>query len=213
MIRKMVLAMTFATACAAQAADQPTAKGDPMKGKLIAEKVCVACHMVDGNGIAATPTQPKLAGQIEDYLLKQLKNFKAADGKPAARNNAIMAGMAAPLSEADMRDAAAWFSAQKLAPAMPKDLNQVAAGQKIWRQGDMKKGIPACAGCHGPAGGGLPALYPRLAGQYPEYIEAQLKGFRQGERINDPERMMQTIAAKMSDAEIKAVAEYAAALR
>lgn len=213
MVQKMLLAMMIATGCAAHASDQPTAKGDPMKGKLVAEKICVACHMVDGNGIAATPTQPKLAGQIGDYLLKQLNNFKSIDGKPAVRNNPIMAGMAAPLTEGDVRDVSAWYSTQKQVPASPKDMNQIAAGQRIWRQGDLKKGIPACAGCHGPAGAGVPAQYPRLAGQFPEYLEAQLKAFRQGERANDPERMMQTIAAKMNDTEIRAVADYAAALR
>ena len=129
------------------------------------------------------------------------------------RNNPIMAGMAAALSDEDMKNVAAWFSSQKQKPAAAKDEKQIALGQKIWRQGDFKKGVPACAGCHGPAGAGLPALYPRLAGQYPEYTETQLKAFRVEERANDPEKMMRMIAGKLSDAEIKAVAEYAAGLR
>ncbi len=124
-----------------------------------------------------------------------------------------MAGMAAPLSDEDMRNVAAWFANQKLTPSAAKDDKQIALGQKIWRQGDFKKGIPACAGCHGPTGAGLPAQYPRLSGQFAEYTETQLKAFRAEERGNDPEKMMRTIAAKLSDVEIKAVSEYAAGLR
>jgi len=89
----------------------------------------------------------------------------------------------------------------------------IAEGQKLWRMGDFEKGVPACAGCHGPAGAGLPAQYPALAGQYAEYTEDQLKKFRAGERGNDPEKMMRMIAAKLSDQQMKAVAEYAAGLR
>lgn len=112
-----------------------------------------------------------------------------------------------------MKNVAAWFASQKLKPATATDESKIALGQKIWRQGDFKKGVPACAGCHGPTGAGLPAQYPRLAGQFAEYTEVQLKSFRLDERANDPEKMMRTIAAKLSDAEIKAVAEYAAGLR
>ena len=173
--------------------------------------MCVACHGADGNSAASA--NPHLAGQVEEYIYKQLKNFKAVDGKPAARNNAIMGGMAAPLSDEDMKNVAAWFASQKLKPATATDESKIALGQKIWRQGDFKKGVPACAGCHGPTGAGLPAQYPRLAGQFAEYTEVQLKSFRLDERANDPEKMMRTIAAKLSDAEIKAVAEYAAGLR
>jgi cytochrome c553 len=90
------------------------------------------------------------AGQVEEYIYKQLKNFKAVDGKPAARSNAIMGGMAAPLSDEDMKNVAAWFASQKLKPATATDESKIALGQKIWRQGDFKKGVPACAGCHGP---------------------------------------------------------------
>ena len=211
MIRTAAMAILFATSFVTHASQEAQAKADPAKGKVIAETVCVACHGADGNSAASA--NPHLAGQVEEYIYKQLKNFKAVDGKPAARNNPIMGGMAAPLSDEDMRNVAAWFSSQKLNPAAAKDEKQIALGQKLWRQGDFKKGIPACAGCHGPAGAGLPAQYPRLAGQFPEYTETQLKAFRVEERANDPEKMMRTIAAKLSDAEIKAVAEYAAGLR
>lgn len=211
MIRTTALAVLLATSFITHASEEAKAKADPAKGKTIAETVCVACHGADGNSQVAA--NPILAGQVEEYLFKQLKNFKAADGKPAVRNNPIMGGMVAALSDDDMRNVAAWFASQKQKPAAAKDEKLIAAGQDLWRKGEFKKGVPACAGCHGPAGAGLPAQYPRLAGQFPEYTDAQLKAFRQGERANDPEKMMRTIAAKLSDAEMKAVAEFAAGLR
>ncbi|AXS79041.1 cytochrome c [Dechloromonas sp. HYN0024] len=211
MIRTAALAILFATSFVTHASEEAHAKADPAKGKAIAESICVACHGADGN--SPTSANPNLAGQVEEYIVKQLKNFKPVGDKPAVRNNPIMAGMAAPLSDDDIKNVAAWFSRQKQKPAAAKDEKQIALGQKIWRQGDFKKGVPACAGCHGPAGAGLPAQYPRLAGQFQEYTEAQLKAFRVEERANDPEKMMRMIAAKLSDAEIKAVAEYAAGLR
>lgn len=211
MIRTAAMAILLATSFMSHAAEEAKSKADPAKGKVIAETVCVACHGADGNSPASA--NPHLAQQGEEYIYKQLKNFKAVDGKPAARANPIMGGMVAALSDDDMRNLAAWFAGQKATPAVAKDESKIALGQKLWRQGDFKKGIPACAGCHGPAGAGLPAQYPRLAGQFPEYTEAQLKSFRTEERNNDPEKMMRMIAAKMSDPEIKAVAEYAAGLR
>ncbi len=211
MIRTAAMAILLATSFLTHASEEAKAKADPAKGKVIAETICVACHGADGNSAASA--NPNLAGQVEEYIYKQLKNFKAADGKPAARNNPIMGGMVAALSDDDMKNVAAWFASQKMKPVAAKDEKQIALGQKIWRQGDFKKGVPACAGCHGPAGAGLPAQYPRLAGQFPEYTEAQLKAFRTEERANDPEKMMRMIAAKLSDVEIKAVSEYAAGLR
>ena len=211
MIRTAAMAILLATSFVTHASEEATAKADPAKGKVIAETVCVACHGADGN--SQVSANPILAGQVEEYIYKQLKNFKPVGDKPAVRNNPIMTGMAAALSDEDMKNVAAWFSSQKQKPAAAKDEKLIAMGQKIWRQGDFKKGVPACAGCHGPAGAGLPAQYPRLAGQYPEYTEAQLKAFRVEERANDPEKMMRMIAAKLSDAEIKAVADYAAGLR
>ncbi|GBG02015.1 cytochrome c [Azospira sp. I13] len=213
MIRTTALALLLAASFTAHANPEAAAKPDPAKGKPIAEGVCGACHGTDGNSLAAA--NPNLAGQVPEYIAKQISNFKpGADGKPALRNNAIMSGMAATLAtEEDVKNVAAYFAEQKLKPQEAKDEKLVAQGQKLWRAGDVKKGIPACAGCHGAAGAGLPAQFPRLAGQWAEYTENQLKQFRSGERGNDPEKMMRTIAAKMSDQEIKAVAEYAAGLR
>lgn len=211
MIRKAALAILFATSFVSNASEPAKAKADPAKGKAIAETICVACHGVDGN--SQTSANPILAAQGKEYLYKQLTNFKAAGDKPAARNNGIMAGMVAGLSDDDMKNVAAWYASQKIKPASAKDESKIAMGQKLWRQGDYAKGVPACAGCHGPSGAGLPAEYPRLAGQFAEYTESQLKAFRLGERANDQAKMMRTIAAKLSDAEIKAVSEYAAGLR
>lgn len=186
-------------------------KPDLAKGESIAKQVCVACHAADGN--SPTPANPKLAGQFADYLYKQLVDFKARDGKKAARDNAIMAGMVAGLSDADMRAVAAHYAAQTLRPAAASDKDLAAQGQKLWRGGVVAKGVAACSGCHGPDGAGIPGRYPRLSGQYPEYLEAQLRLFRDGARGNDPNGMMRGVAARMSDREIKAVAEYAAGLR
>jgi cytochrome c553 len=134
-------------------------------------------------------------------------------GKKAERENPIMGGMAAGLSAEDMHDVAAYYAAQPPKPAAAKHPETLALGRKIWRGGDPAKGVPACAACHGAAGAGLPAQYPRLAGQYPEYVEAQLKAFRAGERRNDANKMMQSIASRMSDPEIRAVADYISGLR
>ncbi|HPT51430.1 MAG TPA: c-type cytochrome [Accumulibacter sp.] len=211
MIRTTALAVLLAASFPAFASEQAKAAVDLAKAKGIAESVCVACHGADGNSPAAA--NPILAGQVPDYLYKQLSNFKAVDGKPAVRANPIMAGMVATLSDEDMRSLAAYFSQQKIKPSVAKDEKLLAEGKALWRKGDFSKQVPACAGCHGPAGGGLPAQYPRLGGQYAEYTVNQLKNFRSHERANDTEKVMQTIAGKLSDAQIGAVAEYAAGLR
>ena len=228
MIRRTALALVFATtslsafaseaakAAPAAPAAAPVAavaapKVDTAKGQLLASTVCVGCHGADGNSML--PMNPNLAGQVPEYLAKQIMDFKSADGKPAARANPIMAGMAMMIPADDVKSVAAWFASQTPKPAAAKDEKLVAAGQKLWRAGNIAKGIPACAGCHGPAGAGLPAQYPRLAGQFAEYTESQLKAFRAGDRANDAEKVMRTIAGKMSDPEMKAVAEYAAGLR
>ncbi len=193
------------------AAHKDAVKADPGKGQVIANQVCVACHAADGNSIA--PANPKLAGQFPEYLHKQLVNFKPQGTKKAARENAVMAGMVANLSPEDMSNLAAYFAAQKLKPAAASDKKLVAVGQKLWRGGNAATGVPACAGCHGPDGAGNPAQYPRLAGQYAEYIEVQLKAFQSGARANDLNGMMRGVAARMTDSEMKAVAQYAAGLR
>jgi cytochrome c553 len=112
-----------------------------------------------------------------------------------------------------MKGLAAFYGGQQLKPAAAADKSLAAAGQRLWRGGNAASGVPACAGCHGPAGAGIPAQYPRIAGQYADYIAAQLKAFKDGARANDPNGMMRGVAARLTDREIRAVAEYAAGLR
>jgi cytochrome c553 len=185
--------------------------GDPAKGRQIANQVCAACHAADGNSTQAV--NPVLAGQHAEYTLKQLQNFKPQDGKPAERPSPIMGGMVATLSPEDMRDLAAYFESQKPKPRAARDAALVRAGQAIYRGGVLAKGVAACTACHGPNGAGVPAQFPRLAGQFPEYVAAQLKAFRAGERANDTNRTMRAVAEKLSDREIAALAEYISGLR
>src|SRR5687768_16391220 len=206
MIRALVCAAGAAAAFGVQA-QAP----DAAKAQNIANQVCAASHAGDGNSTA--PANPKIAGEIPEYLHKQLADFKAQGGKKPARESAIMLGMVAYLSDSDMKALAAFYAGQKLKPAAAADKTLAALGQKLWRGGNAASGIPACAGCHGPAGAGIPAQYPRLAGQYAEYIAAQLKAFKEGGRVNDPNGMMRGVTARMTEREIRAVAEYAAGLR
>jgi cytochrome c553 len=190
---------------------QGVVKGDPAKVQQIVTQVCAACHGADGN--SAISVNPSLAGQHPEYTLKQLMNFKSQDGKPAERGNAVMAGMVASLSADDMRNLAAYYAGQKPKLRAARDPELVKLGQAIYRGGILDKGVAACASCHSPNGAGIPAQFPRLAGQHAEYTAAQLKAFRSGERANDPNRMMRGVAVKLSDREISAVAEYIAGLR
>jgi len=205
MIRTCALAVGLVLAAASAHAQ------DADKAQSIASQVCAACHAADGNSIG--PANPKIAGQFPEYLHKQLVDFKAQAGKKPARENPVMSSMVANLSEADMKNLAAYYGGQKLKPAAAADKDLAASGQKLWRGGNAQAGVPACAGCHGPTGAGIPAQYPRVAGQYAEYLAAQLRAFKDGGRANDPNGMMRGVASRMSEREIKAVAEYAAGLR
>ncbi|MCK9285246.1 MAG: cytochrome c4 [Rhodocyclaceae bacterium] len=204
------LATTTATAVVHAAGNA----ADPAKGKAVAAGICAACHMPDGNSVI--PMNPKLAGQHADYIVKQLKDFKSG-----ARANPIMMGMAAAVSDDDARHVAAWFASQTQKSEKERSADSIEAGKKIYRAGVAAKGIPACAACHGPAGAGIPAQYPRIGGQFPDYTETQLKSFRLAGtdpkdttgRANDPNKMMRMVAAKMSDYEIKVVSDYVASLR
>ncbi|BDD92345.1 c-type cytochrome [Pandoraea sp. XJJ-1] len=212
---KSLAATPLALACfllsgAGQAAEaQAPAKPDLNRGQAIASQVCAACHAADGN--SAGGAYPKLAGQHAEYLYKQLTEFKAQPGKTPVRNNAIMAGMVAALSDQDMRNVSAYFASQTMKPGAARDKDTVPLGQKIYRGGLAEKGVPACASCHGPTGAGMPSQYPRLSGQWAEYTAAQLVAFRDEVRKNNAP--MHTVASRLSDKEIKAVADYIAGLR
>lgn len=185
------------------------AKPDPAKGQQIASGVCAACHAADGNSVIAQ--NPKLNGQHAEYIVKQLNDYakpaEAKDGRP----NAIMQGFAAALSPDDRRHVAAWFAAQKPTPGAARVKETLGVGQRIYRVGIPEKGVPACAGCHTPTGAGIPAQYPRIGGQHAEYTEGQLKAFRDGARRNN--LAMAQIAARLSDAEMKAVSDFIAGLQ
>jgi cytochrome c553 len=189
-----------------------TAKPDLAKARQIAGQVCAACHGADGNSVAAA--NPNLAGQDADYITLQLAHFKAG-----IRVNPTMQAMAASLSDDDVRSLGAYYAQQKPKGLAAKDPSLVKSAQQLWRGGDAANGVPACSACHSPTGAGIPKNFPRLAGQYADYTYAQLKAFKAGERGADAAgrdingRVMNAIAQKMSDAQMKAVADYAAGLR
>ena len=201
-----------APAPAAPTAPAAPAQVDLAKGQQIIATVCAACHGPDGN--SALPANPRLAGMPAQYITQQLTNFKSG-----VRANPIMLGMSSMLQPEDMKAVGIIFSRQKPAGLEAKDPSLLKAGQQLYRGGDAKHGIPACAGCHLPDGSGMPAKYPRLAGQFPEYQFAQLQAFKTGARGADKEgkdingRIMAAIAARMSDEQMKAVAEYTSGLR
>ena len=189
------LLLALCLAGAAQAA------GDPAAGQAKAV-VCGACHGVDGN--SALANFPKLAGQGERYLLKQMQDIKSG-----ARPVVEMTGMLEPLSEQDMADVAAYFASQKMSVGAA-DAALVERGQALFRGGKLAEGMPACTGCHSPDGAGIAtAGYPHLGGQHAGYIAKQLTAFREGERSNDGDAMiMRDIAAKLSNKDIEAVSSY-----
>jgi cytochrome c553 len=176
------------------------ASGDAAAGEKKAAP-CSACHGPAGNSVV--PMWPKLAGQQARYIVKELNDFKSG-----ARVNAQMSPQAAPLSEQDMLDLAAYFSSQQQSGGTA-DPKAVELGAKLYRAGDAATGVPACSGCHTPTGGGLDlAKFPRLSGQHAQYVEQTLKYFRAGERTNDPNGMMRGVAVNLTDKQIAALAQY-----
>lgn len=187
------------------------AEGDAEQGKA-KSVACGACHGTDGNSLI--PMNPKLAGQHANYLVKQLKEFRLASqtGGKEGRNNPVMNGMAAGLSDQDIMDISAYFSSQEAtAGETPEDT--VELGSKLYNGGDMDKGITACIACHGPRGNGTSLSgFPDISGQHAEYIKVQLKAFKSGERANSLNGMMEDIAKKMSDKDIEVISNYVAGL-
>ncbi len=211
----------------------------PLTLEQLVKARCADCHGQDGN--SPKGTIPSLAGQHADYLYKQLRNFKAADGKPAGPENPLyptpsdlvyvvspdgflpermnpvwflaMNGMVAGLTDGDMKRLAVYFYEQDL---RHQDGNMTDAARHaarlLYLRGDGRRSLAACAGCHGPDGAGLPAQFPRLAGQHADYTRTQLRNFRRGDRTNDPNRMMRDVAAALTDDEIDRLAEYLASL-
>ncbi len=181
--------------------------GDAAAGKTKAA-ACGGCHGMDGNSLIAM--YPKLAGQNEAYITKQVKDFKTNTD----RQNPIMFGMVAALTDEDAADIGAYFQLQSTKDAAPFDADKITAGREMYKGGDLQKGIPACQGCHGPTGAGTAGIgFPQVGGQYVDYTLAQLKAFKDGSRKNDAKKLMRSIAEKMSDADMVAVANYIASLK
>jgi len=204
LLTSLLLATVAASSHGAEGEAKAPAKPDLAKGQATSTNVCAACHTNDGS--RGSPANPIIQGQHPEYIVKQLEEFKAG-----GRANPIMSGMAAPLSDADMKNVAAFYASKTAKPGFAKNKDLVVLGEKIYRGGIADRMIPACAGCHSPTGAGIPAQYPRLAGQHADYTEAQLLAFRSGTRKNSAQ--MTGVAAKMNDREIKAVADYIAGLQ
>jgi cytochrome c553 len=195
-----LLAGTFAFSLATSLAADPLVDGDAEAGEA-KSSVCAACHGADGN--SANPEWPKLAGQHAKYTLKQLRAYKSGE-----RSDPLMTDPVRDLDEQDMKDLAVFYSIQTPQPGSA-DPELAEQGKKIYRGGNLSSGVTACIACHGPAGEGIPtANYPMLSGQHAEYTIAELKAYRDGERTTDQAGMMRDIAARMTDEEIRAVAEY-----
>ncbi len=204
-MKKMILVLSAVLiGMTVQAEENPLVKGDATAGKAKAA-ACAACHGADGN--SSNPMWPKLAEQHALYLQRQLKLFKQG-----LRPATTMAGLAAPLSEQDMADLAAYFESQKRQPGMA-DEALVELGRRVYHGGNLKTHVPACAACHGPVGEGNPlSKYPSLASQHATYVEDRLKAFRAGETWGDADdvngKIMADVAKNMTDDEIKAVSSY-----
>ena len=186
-------------------------EGDAAAGKA-KSVTCAACPGPDGN--SPTDMYPKIAGQHAGYTYKQLKEFKAGmtSGGKEGRNNAVMGGMVAALSDQDMKDLAVFYASQTMkSGTTPEDV--VARGQQLFRAGDMDRGIAACIACHGPRGVGHSlANFPKISFQHPAYIKAQLEAFRNGSRANDMNGMMRDVAKKLTDEDIEILSKYLAGL-
>ena len=210
---KPILAMVVAAGVfAAGVAQAEGVKADPAKAAPIVNQVCGGCHGLDGN--SASPTNPKLAGQPAEYITKQLRNFKEAakdPNKEGNRKSAVMSGLVANLSDEDFVNLGAYFASKGIKSGTAKQ--PYTEGEKLYRGGNAATGVPACAACQGPTGAGIPVQFPRLGGQHADYIVSQLKAFRNGDRQNDAAKMMRTIADKMTEQEIKAVANYIAGMK
>lgn len=201
------------------AAEGGLAKPDAARGGSLFEQgdaargivACASCHGAAGD--STIEANPKLAGQHAAYIQRQLIDFRKVEGQDApARVSSVMNPMAAPLTDQDIADISLYIAQQKLGtPATAGQEDLVDLGRSIWRGGIADKKVPACAACHGAAGAGIPGQYPSLSGQFSSYIQAQLELFRSGERMNN--EPMHDIALRLTDAEIRAVSDYAAGLR
>jgi cytochrome c553 len=211
-VKSLFVAILAVSSIAYAAEEKKAPKADPAKGEMLYTNgdasrniiACVSCHGAAGNSTIVQ--NPKLAGQHESYIYKQLADFKTPQ-----RNNPVMSPIAKALTEDDMKNVAAYLDKQAQKPGAAKNKETVELGKKIYRGGIAEKSVPACAGCHSANGAGIPAQFARLGGQHQDYTAAQLIAFRGGARKNSPQ--MTTIAKRMADDEIQAVADYIAGLK
>jgi cytochrome c553 len=212
-VKSLLVSMALAgSAFAAEAAAPAAAKPDPAKGGTLYANgdtarglpACVSCHGAGGNSTIAT--NPKLSAQFDSYVHKQLVDFTTP-----ARQHPIMTAYAKMLTDDEKKNIAAYLGTQKPAPGAARNKDTVELGRKIYRGGIAERGVAACASCHGATGSGIPVQYPRLAGQHQDYTFAQLQNFKSGARNNGVQ--MSTLAKRLSDDEMKAVADYIAGLK
>ena len=213
-VKSLLIALLAVSASASAEEKKPAAapKVDAAKGGALYTDgdnarglpACVSCHGANGNSTIAV--NPRLSAQHESYIYKQLVNFTTAE-----RNQPVMTTYAKMLTDEEKHNVAAWLSAQAAKPGAAKNKDTIELGKKIYRGGIADKNVPACASCHGATGSGIPIQYPRLAGQHQDYTVAQLGLFKSGGRKNSAQ--MTTIAQRMSDEEMKAVADYVAGLK
>jgi cytochrome c553 len=211
-VKSLCVMLLAVSSVAIAVEEKKAAKADPVKGEALFTNgdagrnipACASCHGAAGN---STITQnPKLAAQHAGYIYKQLTNFKGPE-----RNNPVMSSIAKALSDDEMRNIAAYLDAQTPKPGAARNKDTVELGKQIYRGGIAGINVPACAGCHSPNGAGIPAQFARLAGQHQDYTTAQLMNFRSGARNNSVP--MAAITKRLTDNEIKAVADYIAGLK
>ncbi|NOI37648.1 cytochrome c4 [Vibrio sp. 070316B] len=204
-MKKLALILSLLASCSVWA------QGSIEAGKAKSQ-TCVACHSADGNSLITQ--YPKLAGQHEKYLEKQLKELKLGmtSGGKQGRYEPVMGAMAMPLSEEDMADLAAYYASLPISNNSTPE-NVVDEGKVLYTAGNAERGLTACIACHGPRGNGTELSgFPKISGQHAEYIKAQLEKFRDGSRNNDMNAMMRDVAKKLTDAEIDTLSKYVGGL-
>ncbi|MCG9544340.1 MULTISPECIES: cytochrome c [Vibrio] len=204
-MKKLALILSLLASCSVWA------QGSIEAGKAKSQ-TCVACHGADGNSLITQ--YPKLAGQHEKYLEKQLKELKLGmtSGGKQGRYEPVMGAMAMPLSEEDMADLAAYYASLPISSNSTPE-NVVDEGKVLYTAGNAERGLTACIACHGPRGNGTELSgFPKISGQHADYIKAQLEKFRDGNRNNDMNAMMRDVAKKLTDAEIDTLSKYVGGL-